>query len=138
MITGNGFLGTLHSVVKDNLAVSITMTDDITFLSDCQKGLLEGAAAWFPESANAYCLGHLVDNFSKQFKHKDLISLLWQAARATTGAEFHPTCNAMHTINSQCVEWLLGTVHPMHWAIVYFRGHCYWHLTSNIAESLNT
>src|SRR5579859_8026500 len=38
---------------------------------------------------------------------------------------------------SQCIEWLLGTAHPMHWATVYFCGHCYGHLTSNIVESLN-
>jgi len=131
------FLRNLHSIVKDNLPVSITATDDITFLSDRQKGLLEGVATWFPGSAHAYCLRHLVDNFSKRFKHKDLISLLWQAARATTEAEFHTACNAMRAINFQCVEWLLGTAHPMHWATVYFRGRRYGHLTSNIAESLN-
>ena len=38
---------------------------------------------------------------------------------------------------SQCIEWLLGTAYPMHWATVYFCGHCYGHLTSNIVESLN-
>ena len=43
----------------------------------------------------------------------------------------------MRAINSQCVKWLLGTTHLMHWAMVYFCGHHYGHLASNIAESLN-
>ena len=43
----------------------------------------------------------------------------------------------MRAINSQYIEWLLDTAHPMHWATVYFRGHHYGHLISNIAESLN-
>lgn len=59
------FLKNLHSIVNDNLSTSITEIEDITFLSDRQKGLLEGVGTWFPDSAHAYCLRHLVDNFSK-------------------------------------------------------------------------
>jgi zinc finger SWIM domain-containing protein 3 len=132
------FLKNLHSIVNDNLPTSITNIENLTFLSDCQKGLLESVGTWFPGSAHAYCLRHLVDNFSKQYKHKDLTKLLWQAAHATTEDEFNSTCNAMRAINSTCVDWLLTNVHPRHWATVYFPGHRYGHFTSNIAESLNS
>ena len=132
------FLSNLHSIVKDNLPTAITTIDDITFLSDRQKGLLEGVGTWFPASAHAYCLRHLVDNFSKKYKHKDLTKLLWEAARATTEEEFHTACNAMRAINSMRVDWLFNNAHPMHWATVYFLGRRYGHLTSNIAESLNS
>jgi hypothetical protein len=54
---------------------------DRRFLSDRQKGLLEGVGTWFPGSAHGYCLRHLVDNFSKHFKHKDLTKLLWHVQR---------------------------------------------------------
>ena len=131
------FLRHFYAVVKDNLPIAITTIDDITFLSDRQKGLLEGAGTWFPSSAHGYCLRHLVDNFSKQFKHKDLTKLLWQAVQATTEAEFNASCNAMHAINARCVDWLYKNAHPRHWATVYFPGYRYGHFTSNIAESLN-
>ena len=45
----------------------------------------------------------------------------------------------MRAINSTCVNWLFITnAHPRHWATVYFPGRRYGHLTSNIAESLNS
>lgn len=132
------FLKNLRSIINANLPTSITTIDELTFLSDRQKGLLEGVGTWFPNSPHAYCLRHLVENFKKQYKHKDLTSLVWEAARATTEEEFHNACNAMRAINSNCVDWLLKAAHPMHWATVYFPGRRYGHLTSNIAESLNS
>jgi transposase-like protein len=132
------FLKHLHSIIDENLPTSITTIDEVTFLSDRQKGLLESVGTWFPCSPHAYCLRHLVDNFKKQYKHKDLTALLWQAARATTEEDFHTACNAMRAINSTCVDWLFKAAHPMHWATVYFPGCRYGHLTSNIAESLNS
>jgi transposase-like protein len=111
---------------------------DITFLSDRQKGLVESVGTWFPGSAHAYCLRHLVDNFKVKYKHKDLSRLLWEAARATTENEFQASCKAMRSINSTCVEWLFQAAHPVHWATVYFPARRFGHLTSNIAESLNS
>jgi len=132
------FLKHLYSIVNGNLPISITKIDDVTFLSDRQKGLIDSVTTWFPSSAHAYCLRHLVENFKKAFKHKDLPDLLWEAARATTEGEFQATCNAMRAISSTCVDWLYTTAHPMHWATVYFPGRRFGHLTSNIAESLNS
>jgi hypothetical protein len=133
----NGSPTTSISFIK-NLPVAITKTDDVTFLSDRQKGLLEGVGAHFPGSAHGYCLRHLVDNFSKRFKYKDLTKLIWQAARATTEDEFMATCNSMRAINAKCVDWLYDNAHPRHWATVYFLGRRYGHFISNIAESLNS
>ena len=118
--------------------VGSTWVLTITFLSDRQKGLLEGVGTWFPGSAHGYCLRHLVDNFSKKYKHKDLTKLLWEAARTTTEREFETACTAMHAINSTCIDWLYENAHPMHWATVYFPGRRYGHFTLNIAESLNS
>jgi hypothetical protein len=61
-------------------------------------------------AARLNCLRHL-DNFKKQYKHKDLTSLFWEAARATTEEEFHNACNAMLAINSTCVDWLFKAAH---------------------------
>jgi hypothetical protein len=134
--TGNGSLGTyMHSSKTTFPPSSLRLTIS---LSDRQKGLLEGVGIWFPGSAHGYCLRHLVDNFSKHFKHKDFPKLLWQAARAMTEAEFKTSCNAMRVINVKCVDWLLNNAHPRHWAMVYFPGRRCGHFTSNISESLNS
>jgi hypothetical protein len=113
-------------------------TDSLVFLSDRQKGLVEGVESLFPESPHAFCLRHLQDNMHKKFPNGDLIDLLWEAARAKTEAEFERCMADMKAIDPRCVDWLLDESRdPGHWADLYFRGKRYGHLTSNIAEAFN-
>ena len=109
----------------------------MTFLSNCQRGLLDGVATIFPDSYYGYCLRHLEQNFRKEFKHSELKALLWKAARATTEAEFNEALLNMSKIDDTAVHWLLDHAKPEYWAEFYFKGNRYGHLTSNIAESLN-
>ena len=44
----------------------------------------------------------------------------------------------MSKIDGHSVDWLLQHADPKHWAELYFVGKRYGHLTSNIAESLNS
>ena len=73
----------------------------------------------------------------KQFKHPDLKSLLWKAARATTETDFKQCLLDMKALDPRCVDWLMETTSPDHWADLYFKGKRYGHLTSNIAEAFN-
>jgi|SRR5271170_2092212 len=97
----------------------------LVFLSDRQKGLLEGVSELFPGSPHAYCLRHLQENFHKKFKNSDkkheLSHLLWNAARANTEADFKKCLQDMKAINSESVDWLLQTANPEHWADLYFK-----------------
>lgn len=43
----------------------------------------------------------------------------------------------MRIINPETVKWLFDHAPAQYWAELYFKGHHYDHLTSNIAESLN-
>ena len=72
-----------------------------------------------------------------QFKHPDLISLLWKAARATTEKDFKQILKDMRALDPRCVDWLEATTDPSHWTDLYFKGKRYGHLTSNIAEAFN-
>ena len=80
---------------------------------------------------------HLEANFHKEFKNKLLLPFLWKAARATTQTEYDDALEEMGKINPKAPEWLKTHAKPEHWAELYFPGHRYGHLTSNIAESLN-
>ena len=91
----------------------------------------------FSYSLYEYCLCHLYENLHKIYKHKDLHSLLWQAARATSAEAFDGIMEKMHGIAPAAVEWLLSHANPEHWYKFYFNGRHNGHLTSNIAESLN-
>src|SRR5947208_6001775 len=44
----------------------------------------------------------------------------------------------MENIDKRSVRWLLKTAPAKYWAEIYFPGRRYGHLTSNIAESLNS
>ena len=47
------------------------------------------------------------------------------------------TLDKMRSIESNCIIWLLSHVDLKHWMKIYFPGHRFGHLTSNIGESLN-
>ena len=111
---------------------------ELTFLSDRQKGLLEAVENVFPDSPHGYCLKHLEECFRKAFKNTDLCSLLWKAARATTQKDFDKAIQDMNEINSLAFQWLQTNADSIHWTEIYFEDRRYDHLTSNIAESLNS
>jgi len=99
------FLRHLRNVLHD--ADGSEDSDELVFLSDRQKGIIECVDRLFPHSPHVYCLRHLEDNMHKQFKHPDLKRLLWKAARATTEADFNQCLQDMRSINPASVDWLL-------------------------------
>lgn len=112
-------------------------SESLVILSDRQKGLIESVDRLFPKSPHGFCLRHLQDNMHKKFKHPDLKSLLWKAARAKSKVDFDRCLDDMRALDPNCVSWLLETTSPEHWADLYFKGKRYSHLTSNIAEAFN-
>jgi len=131
------FLTTLRDkVIAPNTASFIENTQ-LVFLSDRQKGLIEGVESVFPRNLHGYCLRHLEENFHKVFKNVELKRLLWKAARAVKQSDYDTALADMVKINPQSVPWLLEHANPQHWAELHFNGERYGHLTSNITESLN-
>ena len=131
------FLKALHRIIEQH-APTFLVSGELSFLSDRQKGLLEGVHNNFPDSPHGYCLKHLAENFYKKFKNKELKSLLWKAASAVNLEEWNKAIDAMNGIDSSAFPWLEEHAHPEHWAEIFFAGRRYGHLTSNIAESLNS
>ena len=121
-----------------SLALQSLLDKALVFLSDRQKGLLQAIELVFPGCPHGYCLKHLEQNLYKEFKNSKLIPFLWKAARATTQPEFDKAIEDMRSINPNSVTWLLEHAKLEHWAELYFPGHRYRHLTSNIVESLNS
>ena len=132
------FLQILQDIISKHAPNHLINPSQLILLSDRQKGLIEVVEKLFPASPHGYCLRHLSENMHKSFKHKDLKSLLWKAARAPTVNEFEGAMKEMRELDVKCVEWLYQTTDKAHWAEAYFPGRRYGHLTSNIAESLNS
>ena len=81
----------------------LTVPENLVFLSDRQKGLLEGVPLIFPGCPHGYCLRHLYENLHKNFKNPALRHLLWDAARAVTSEEYNNALEKMRAITSECV-----------------------------------
>ena len=77
-------------------------------------------------------------NFKKLFNSKDLKDLMWNAAKATTEAEFIKFMNRMKEKEVNAYNWLMN-VDTFHWCTHAFspRPKCD-KLLNNISESFNT
>ena len=81
------FLRNLHIVIEINCPTMLHPSN-LTFISDCQKGILEAVNDLFPDSPHAYCLKHLEECLQKAMKNKEVCAQLWKATRATTQEDF--------------------------------------------------
>ncbi|WCJ18101.1 hypothetical protein M5689_000477 [Euphorbia peplus] len=105
----------------------------LTFLSDAQKGIEDAVKIIFPNSSHAYCMRHLSESIGKEFKNSRLVHLLWKAACATTTIGFKEKMAEITEVSSAAAKWLEQFL-PSRWAMVYFEGTRYGHLSSNIEE----
>ena len=132
------FLKTLRTTVIQPYAPEFLNNHKLVLLSDRQKGLIDGVNTVFPGLPHGYCLRHLEENFHKKFKNVELKKLLWKAARAMEKEVYEAAIADMVKINAGSVPWLQEHAPSQHWSELHFHGRRYGHLTSNIAESLNT
>lgn len=105
----------------------------ITFLSDGRKSIAGAIKRKFPSSSHAICLRHVSESIGKEFKNSRLVHLLWKAAYSTTTVGFKEKMAEIEEISSDAAKWL-QQFPPSQWALVYFEGTRYGHLSSNIEE----
>jgi hypothetical protein len=53
-------------------------------ISDREKGLIRAVMTTAPDVPHFYCFRHLMDNFNKKFKSKQLKNIAWVLARSRT------------------------------------------------------
>ncbi|XP_019447190.1 PREDICTED: uncharacterized protein LOC109350404 [Lupinus angustifolius] len=123
------FLSELHKALE----VNTESMPQVIFLSHGQKGIMDAVRMKFPNSSHAFCMRHLSESIGKEFKNSRLIHLLWKAAYASTTMVFKEKMAEIHEVSSEASKWL-QQFHPSQWALVYFEGTRYGHLSSNIVE----
>ena len=69
----------------------------------------------------------------KEFKNSRLVHLLWKAAYATTTIAFKEKMAEIEEVSSEAAKWIQQFPTSC-WALVYFKGTRYGHLSSNIEE----
>ncbi|GMH03061.1 hypothetical protein Nepgr_004900 [Nepenthes gracilis] len=123
------FLSELHKAIEMNTE----NMPKLTFLSNRQKGIADAVRRKFPSSRHALCLRQFSETMGKEFKNSRLVHLLWKAAYASTIIAFKERIAEIEEISSEAGKWI-QQFPPSQWALVYFDGQRYGHLSSNIDE----
>ena len=121
------------SELQKALEMNTENMPQLTFLCDGQKGIADAVKRKFPSSSHAFCLRHLSESIGKEFKNSRLVHLLCKAAYATTTIHFKEKMLEISEVSSAAAKWL-QQFPPSRWALVYFEGTRYGHLSSNIDE----
>lgn len=121
------------SELRKALEMNTENVPQLTFLSDGQKGIQDAVKRKFPTSSHAFCMRHLSESIGKEFKNSRLVHLLWKAAYATTTIAFKEKMAEIEEVSSEAAKWI-QQFPTSRWALVYFEGTRYGHLSSNIEE----
>ncbi|KAI3858713.1 hypothetical protein MKX03_033666 [Papaver bracteatum] len=112
----------------------------LTFISDRQKGLIEGVSTNFGDvnHFHRYCFRHLYKNFKKLHPGKNLEFLAWRAARSFSEVGHNIWLDRLKEAKPSAPEWF--DREPVEtWARAYFdmSSKCE-HITSNFCEAFNS
>ncbi|KAI3862255.1 hypothetical protein MKX03_007050 [Papaver bracteatum] len=112
----------------------------LTFISDRQKGLIEGVSTNFGDvnHFHRYCFRHIYKNFKKLHPGKNLEFLAWRAARSFSEVGHNIWMDRLKEANPSSPEWF--DREPVEtWARAYFdmSSKCD-HITSNFCEAFNS
>ncbi|XP_058081825.1 uncharacterized protein LOC131229804 [Magnolia sinica] len=123
------FLGELHKLLEMNTE----RIPRLTILSDGQKGIVDAVRRKFPSASHGFCMRHLSENIGKEFKNSRLVQLLWKAAYSITTTGFKERMAEIEEVSADAARWI-QQVPPSRWAVAYFDGARFGHLSSNIEE----
>ncbi|XP_043710043.1 uncharacterized protein LOC122658942 [Telopea speciosissima] len=123
------FLSELHKLLEMNTE----SIPQLTFLSDGQKGIVDAVKRKFPSASHGFCMRHLSESIGKEFKNSRLVHLLWKAAYAITTIGFKERMAEIEEVSPEAAKWI-QQIPPSRWAVAYFKGKRFGHLSSNIEE----
>ncbi|XP_031476140.1 uncharacterized protein LOC116247876 [Nymphaea colorata] len=125
------------SELRKLLGVNTENMPRLTVLSDRQQGIVDGVETHFPTAYHGFCLRYLSENFRDEFKNTKLLNLFWNAAYSITPVEFEARLVEMEEISRDSVQWI-NRYPPRLWAVAYFEGVRYGHLTLGITQLLSS
>ncbi|KAF1313637.1 putative Transposon protein, partial [Globisporangium splendens] len=105
-------------------------------ISDRDKGLVPAVSSLAQIPYHFFCFRHLMENFNKKFKSKDLKNAAWGLARACIETKFEAQAKTLREMNKSAERWLLE-VGKEKWSTCYSPCPRYGTLTSNNVESIN-
>ncbi|XP_019164439.1 PREDICTED: uncharacterized protein LOC109160617 [Ipomoea nil] len=113
--------------------------NNLTFMSDKQRGLIPAFHEVFPRASHRFCVRHLHGNMRVVgFIGQPIKDALWKAARATTVNTFTTAFRELKDLDVKAFEWLADK-HPAEWSRSHFNTRAQSDmLVNNICESFNS
>ncbi|KAH1215601.1 hypothetical protein GmHk_13G036700 [Glycine max] len=113
----------------------ITPQPNLCIISNRETSLLAAlqfeCVGWNgPDVSSVYCIRHIASNFNKQFKNVDL-------KKQMRNLQFEAKLLAMRAEFPQTADWL-DQIPKSKWTQVYNEGKQYGHMTTNLAECMNS
>lgn len=123
------------------LKSALSSSEQITFVSDFQKGLRESLLEIFGKDCHhGYCLRCLAEKLNKdlkgQFSHdarRLMVQDFYAAAYASKLEVFERCVGNIKAISVEAYNWVVNS-EPDHWANAFFGGARYNHMTSNFGQ----
>ncbi|KAL4335518.1 hypothetical protein GQ457_07G007250 [Hibiscus cannabinus] len=111
--------------------------DNLTLLSDMQKGLLEEVQQCLPHVEHRYCARYMYANWKKDHKGGDLQLLFWNCCKATTQPLFRKHADIICKLKPKAYADLMEK-DPSHWSKAFFstRSKCD-AIDNNFCEAFN-
>jgi transposase-like protein len=111
-------------------------TEGVVMMSDQDKGLQSAVSEVFSGAHHSHCCQHLADNIQKHFG-LPARGVFWKAAYAWNKHDFMEAMSAVKEISLLAAEYINNIPHET-WAQYAFPAARFGHITSNIAESINS
>ncbi|XP_021716535.1 uncharacterized protein LOC110684387 [Chenopodium quinoa] len=101
----------LELLVQDIATVADSITrvhenENLTYMSDRQKGLLDAFSSVVPNVDIRFCCRHIWSNFKTKFPGEIYREHFWKAARASTKHHFQQQMEAIKLINIDAHKYL--------------------------------
>uniref|UniRef100_A0A1D1Y5G7 Protein FAR1-RELATED SEQUENCE 11 n=1 Tax=Anthurium amnicola TaxID=1678845 RepID=A0A1D1Y5G7_9ARAE len=123
------FLSEFHKLMEMNTET----LPQLTILSDGRKSIADAVKRRFPYAFHGICMRFLTECVGKEFKNSRLVHLLWKAAASVTTTAFRERMAEIEEVSVDAARWI-QQVPSSRWAVPYFDGPRYGHLSSNVEE----
>lgn len=122
------------SELRKLLGVNTDKMPVLTILSERHPSIVEAVETHFPSAYHGFCLRYVSESFREEFKNTKLVNLFWNAVYSLTTAEFEAKVAEMMEVQD-VMPWF-QQFPPNLWAVAFFEGVRYGHLTLGITEVL--
>ncbi|XP_010534667.1 PREDICTED: uncharacterized protein LOC104810169 [Tarenaya hassleriana] len=124
-------------VRKLRLDLDLGEGQNLTILSDKQKGLMNTIESELPLVEHRMCTRHVFVNWKKQFKDLELKLLFWKAAKSYLESEFHQYVRDIRVYNPLAYDGFMRAK-PKKWCRAFFNPETKCHdVNNNLSESFN-